>query len=171
MNNNLEFHVTGTFRSGRFCCYDYSQSKTQFQFPIPGVFNAVGSGCQGSNGTPYMFSPVLPWVGDSLPIIVANLPPNAPAIMLFGSSNSSWGGLPLPANLATFGAPGCTIYASGDILQPVTNYNGTAYHVLNLPPSLVPGANFYLQGVTIDPAANALGVTVSNGLQGTLGIH
>lgn len=173
LNGVPEFHATGTFNQGRFGCYSYSQSKMQFQFPAGGSFTLSGTGCQGSAGRPYLFSPLVPYVGESLPVIVANLPPLAPVFLVLGSSNTTWGALPLPMSLSSLGAPGCTAYVSGDVLLPVTNFNGTAYHSIAIPPNLLPSTVplFFAQGVTFDPAANPLGIAVSNAAAASLGIR
>jgi hypothetical protein len=173
LNGNLEFQVTGVFNPGRFACYNYSQSMTRFQFPVPGSFQPYGNGCPGSAGTPYLFSPATPSVGGRLPVIVANLPPSAPAFLVLGSSNTFWGSSPLPLGLASLGAPGCTAWASPDVFVPAVNYNGTAYLELRLPGTLLPSpvAQIFTQGLAIDPAANALGMVLSNAGSIAVGIR
>jgi hypothetical protein len=169
----LEFSLAGTFPPGRFACYNYSQSRTGFQFPIPGAFTLYGNGCQGSSGTPYLFGPETPYVGHAIPVIVANLPPNALAVVVLGLSDTSWSGLPLPASLAPLGAAGCSVLASPDVLLPATNFNGTAYMTIVLPPQVVPSSTpaFFVQSFAIDPAANTLGLVLSNAGSVAIGIR
>lgn len=173
VNGVQEFHVTGTFNIGRFGCYNFSQSKTEFQFPLPGAFTAFGTGCQGSAGVPNLFSSATPYVGETLPIVMANIPASAPALLALGLSNSSWGGIPLPLDLGVFGATGCNAYVSGDAFIPITNFSGTANINLALPASLLPstGPRFFFQGIAIDPAANSLGLVFSNAAAMTVGIR
>jgi hypothetical protein len=173
INGLLEFSVTGTFNPGRFACYNFSQPRTEFQFPLAGAFDLVGTGCAGSAGTPYLFSPVAPYVGEDLPVIVADLPPLAFCFLALGASNTNWNGLPLPVGLAPVGAPGCTAYNSLDGLLPMTNFNGTGFLLLSLPATLVPGTmpELFVQALATDPGANTLGLVFSNGGALTLGIR
>lgn len=173
LNNQHEFSLTGTFRPGRFGCYNYSQSRTDFQFPVAGAFTPFGTGCAGSNGTPYLFGPVTPLVGRDVPMIVANVPPSAVPFVALGLSNTMWHASPLPLHLAVFGAPGCNALISPDVLLLANNYNGTAYTTFSIPPGLPPSLVplLYAQGIVLDPPANAVGVTVSNGAALTIGIR
>ena len=173
LNDQLEFSLTGTFPPGRFACYDFSQSRTGFQFPLPGAFTLYGAGCQGTAGTPFLFGPETPYVGESLPVIVANLLPTAPAFIVLGVSNTFWQGLPLPVNLAVVGAPGCFVLTSSDIFLLATNFSGTAYMNIALPPGITPSTTpaFFVQSFTLDFAANPLGIVLSNAGAVTVGIR
>lgn len=173
LNGVHEFSLTGTFTPGRFGCYNYSQSKTGFQFPIQGAFNLFGTGCPGTAGTPYMFCPVTPNVGSSLPLITANLNPGALPLTLVGASRSNLGGAPLPIDLAAYGAAGCSLFVSADLLMFSTNYLGTAYTTFQLPASLPPSSTpiLFVQSMILDPTANTLGVLMSNAGEIAVGIR
>lgn len=168
-----EFGLVGTFPPGRFGCYNYSQSRTGFQFPLPGSFQQFGTGCQGSAGVPYMFSPAVPYAGSSLPIITANLNPAALPLYVLGLSRTFVNSVPLPVALGPYGAPGCSLFVSGDLLLFVTNYQGTAYATLALPAGLIPNSTpvLFVQGMVLDPAANALGVVMSNAAEIAVGVR
>src|SRR5690606_7349623 len=86
IDDQQELHVSGAFSPGRFGCYNFSQSRTSFQFPMQGSFNTYGSGCAGGVGMPNLFAPEEPLVGGSCPIIVGNLSPSATAILMLGLS-------------------------------------------------------------------------------------
>jgi len=171
VNGQQEFRVSGTFKTGgRFALYNFSQSGMLTQFPVPGSLKLFGTGCKGSNGTPYLFSPQVPEISKDFPIIVANVPSTAPALLVLGLSNTKWSAFTLPLDLTAFGATGCSLYTSFDLLLPMTNYNGTGY--LNLPiPYAIPGGQFYVQGLTLDPSANSLGLVFSNAGDAKLGIR
>lgn len=170
VNGALELSVNGTFNTnGRFGGYQFSQHMTCFQFPLAGSFNQLGTGCRGSAGTPYLFSPAVPSVGTDFPVIVANVPPSAVSLLVIGASNTTWNGLPLPIDLGAFGAPGCNLYVSGDVFLPATNYNGTVYVALPLARTLRPSTRFFVQGLAVDLAANPLGVVFSNAAAATVG--
>jgi hypothetical protein len=172
VNGALEFHLTGTFNTnGRFGGYQYSQHMTSYQFPLAGSFTAYGNGCRGSAGTPYLFSPMSPSMGTDLPIVIANLPAAAPCLVLVGASSSSWQGIPLPFDLSPAGAPGCSLLASGQLFLSAPNFNGTGFLSLPIPTSLIPGMQFYTQGMVIDLAGNALGLVFSNAASATIGVR
>jgi hypothetical protein len=132
-------------------------------------FTQYGTGCVGSRGIPHLQAQTnsVPRTGTTFSARVANLPWNAPTFLLFGLSNTTSSGLPLPFDLGIAGAPGCTLLASIDDIQAMTNVLGTAVWSLAVP--TLPGAQFYVQAVAFEPAANALGVVLSNGGHGTLG--
>ena len=82
-----------------------------------------------------------------------------------------WAGLSLPLTLAPFGASGCSVYCSYDVVfGRVSDGRGTANQQITLPnnPSLL-GQMFFGQWVTRDAAANTLGFTFSDGGKATIG--
>lgn len=135
-------------------------------------YTAFGAGCPGTAGIPTLTAAAnqLPRLGDSFPILVTNLPPGQPVAIGLGSSDRTWGALALPFPLDFLGMTGCVLYARADVTVPLANPSGTATWLLSIPdePALV-GAVFYNQAFVQDPAANAFGLTVSNGSAGTVG--
>ena len=107
-------------------------------------------------------------MNNSFSVLIDNLPWSAPTFLLFGLSNTSSSGLPLPFDLSVAGAPGCTLLTSIDNIIPVSNVLGSAAWTINLPN--LPGASFYLQAVPFEASANSLGVALSNGGHGLLGL-
>ena len=94
------------------------------------------------------------------------------AMLSFGDSNTISGTTPLPFALAPLGAPGCAVQGSLLVTalygtDPVT---GQAVVTVTLPndPNLG-GFHFYNQWFCLDAAANALGLTVSNAGDATIG--
>jgi hypothetical protein len=112
-------------------------------------------------------------VGSNFPIVIANLPPTAPPVLMLGLSNTTWRGVSLPLSLAPLGAPGCDLLTSSDVFLPIGNFNGTAYTSLAIPPDAVPSATpvLFAQGLALDPGANQLGTVVSNGAALAIGIR
>ena len=94
---------------------------------------------------------------------------NAP-FGIMGLSDAAWGALSLPADLGPVGMPGCSAFVSVDDIQPLVNTFGNARWQIGIPyvPNLV-GADFYLQGLVVDPPANAFGAVVTNALECTIG--
>lgn len=173
LDGQLELSVMGTFRAGKFACYNFSQSATEFYFPLPGSASNFGTGCAGSGGTPYLFVPVTPFFGENLPVVVADVPAGSLAFLALGLSDTVWNSIPLPFNLAPLGAPQCTAYVSGDSFLPAQNFNGTAFTFIGIPGTLPASSTplFHLQGLATDPGANALGVVFSNAASVTPGIR
>ncbi|MCA8953417.1 MAG: hypothetical protein KDE27_28145 [Planctomycetes bacterium] len=172
-NGSHEFSLAGTFTTGRFACYNFSQHHTGFQFPVVGSISQFGTACSGSYGVPYFFCPGSPFVGETLPFITANLNPTAVPFVILGVSNQSYLGNTLPASLSSYGAPGCDLLVSADLLLPATNYNGTGYTTFQLPLGLPPSATplLYAQGMVLDPVANQLGIVLAEGVAIAPGIR
>lgn len=102
-----------------------------------------------------------PWVARLL---------DAPAgalvgLVIGGSDTGSWNGLPLPADLAAIGAPGCFVAIDiGGTFFQFAAPDGSAQFVFAIPnaPQAI-GTWIHFQGAAIDPVANALGVVTSQG--------
>ena len=141
----------------------------EFQLPAAASYTAFGSGCAGSHGVPTLAasSGQAPRVGQPFQAVVTGLPLTGLAFVFVGLSNTSYGPTPLPLSLGLLGAPGCTLYCSGDDLNVIPNVLGTGLWQWNVPNA--PGAVFYTQAFAFDAAANALGITSSNGATGVIG--
>lgn len=104
--------------------------------------------------------------GDPFVVRVVGAAANAMAIVNFGDSNTSLGGVPLPLSLAVVGAPGC--FLNSNILASVmaaANAAGTVEFGFTIPRAvfgqLLPG---YFQVGTMT-AANALGWQTTEALE------
>jgi hypothetical protein len=104
-------------------------------------------------------------MGTSLRIELTNLPTNAAAVLLLGSSRTAWGSVPLPFPLGGLGMTGCTLYASGEVILPVQ----ISVNLAVPSSSTLLAGSFFNQGVVLDTPANAAGITASNAGQGTVG--
>lgn len=126
--------------------------------------HVIGTGCAGTAGVPQLLSPILPQIGISSTLQLANLPLNVGVFVL------SLAPMNPPLDLTFLGAPTCTLYQQLDVLATAFGTGGTATYSLAIPnsPALV-GTQLFSQGVSLDPAANALGLTTSNGLVATIG--
>jgi hypothetical protein len=147
-------------------CY----SDTWEYTPGPGAaYSTFGAGCLGSRGVPTLQpqSNALPRVNTPFTVQANNLPLTGPAFLFFGLSNTNYGPTPLPFDLAPVGAPGCNLAVSGDLLFGFPNILGVGTWTFTVPNQ--PGVVFYQQAFAFDPAANSLGLTVTNGGRGTVG--
>ena len=147
-----------------------SSDTWEFDLGPLATFTSYGTGCVASRGVPRLLAQPnsLPRVNNAFSVLIDNLPWSAPTFLLFGLSNTSSSGLPLPFDLSVAGAPGCTLLTSIDNIIPVSNVLGSAAWTINLPN--LPGASFYLQAVPFEASANSLGVALSNGGHGLLGL-
>jgi hypothetical protein len=136
----------------------------------PAGYSAFGAGCAGTAGTPTLSTVGLPWLGDTLGIVLNALPSGAPALVELGLSDTAWAGLALPLGLGAIGMPGCALLVSPDDWCSATTSGTTAVCPIPIPLDVgLLGARFFNQGVVLDPGANALGLTVTNGGAGTIG--
>lgn len=147
-------------------CFPYSQ--------VSGAFTAFGTGCAGSVGVPVLGTRngSLPRIGQGFDLQLTNLPQLATVcVPFFGFSNTNSNGTPLPASLAAYGMPGCTLYTNCFGSSFVVGTAGTARWTLAVPNlSAMVGLHFYTQSLVADPAANnPLGVVTSNAGDATIG--
>ncbi len=84
---------------------------------------------------------------------------NDVAMYWWGVSNTVSSVGPLPIDLTVLGAPGCLARVSLDAPVVLVGTAGTATFAFNVPndPGIL-GLQFYAQGLSLDPAANALGL-------------
>ncbi|MFK7739520.1 MAG: hypothetical protein AB8H80_04285 [Planctomycetota bacterium] len=97
----------------------------------------------------------LPYLGTAFEQSIVNASATAGVgLIIFGGSNTTSAGAPLPFDLSSIGAPGCSLNVSLDVANTVLLNNGTGSFVWNLPniPAAV-GSPFYTQGVVLDPAS------------------
>ena len=128
----------------------------------PAEFTGFGNGCGGAS-PPFLLGS-LPWTGETFTLSVVALPPASPAFLYLGLSDKVWNALPLPLDLGTIGAVGCRLYVQALALLPLANIGGRASMTVPVPndPRLI-GVRFFQQAWSLDPAANAAGLVVSNG--------
>jgi len=141
----------------------------EFELGAGASYTSYGTGCAGSRGIPSIAAQgtSLPHAGSIFTLQVNNVPLTGPVFMFAGISNAVYGPTPLPLSLASYGAPGCSVLASGEALYLLTNVLGSAVWQFPVPNAL--GVSFYNQAFAFDPSANALGLTASNGGMSTIG--
>jgi len=132
---------------------------------------AYGTGCAGSSGIPGISTEVWqrPRLGEAFVVEGSSLPSTF-AFLILGFRDDQWAGQPLPLSLASVGMPGCSAWLEPfDVLGALPS-GGAATWSLAVPndPGLL-GLDFHLQGVALDPVANAFGAVVSNGLRNRIG--
>ena len=136
------------------------------RYGLTPAYAPYGAGCAGSAGTPTLaaLAPSRPAIGSVFTARIGNVPAPGFAFLTFGLSDRQWNGVPLPADLAPFGAPGCMVHASPDGAALIPAQNGNADLAVAIPGErLLLGTPMFHQALVLDPAAgNTLGATVSN---------
>lgn len=113
-----------------------------------------------------------PLLGTSMQIDLSGGQPFLPAFFFWGFTDTNWVGLPIPVDLAIFGAPGCNVWTSSEtpnflLLDP----NGRATQTIAVPATAtLSGFTFFNQVAMTEPAANPMGLKVSNAGRGVLGL-
>ncbi|MFN9947200.1 MAG: hypothetical protein ACK56S_10160 [Planctomycetota bacterium] len=124
-----------------------------------------GAGCPGSNGVPALTAGDGPRLGAGWPLTLANANLNAPvAALVLGLANAP--GVPLDG----IGMPGCTAWASADVLLVAPAPNGAAAWSVQLPANAgLVGVQLYAQGLSLDLGWNPAGLVSSNAVDGLAG--
>jgi len=131
---------------------------------IDDIMAPYGSGCPGSTGQAYAAASGSADIGARLSMDLIGAPPGAPALCLAGYSR-------LALDCGFLGAPGCTLLTDPALQWiVVANARGSASQLADVPadPQLV-GLHVYMQFGIADAAANAFGVSATNGVDITIG--
>ncbi|MCC6671777.1 MAG: S8 family serine peptidase [Planctomycetes bacterium] len=138
---------------------------------LPSRGLVLGLLARGGGAVPELIAQGAPAMGNTYALRLARGRPSASAAMVLGASDSLFGGVALPIDLGGIGAPGCFLRASPELLAPFgLDAKGAGELRVAVPavPALLGGPIVH-QGLVLDPAANPLGLAVSNGTRGTIG--
>ncbi|MEO6596175.1 MAG: hypothetical protein ABIP94_15615 [Planctomycetota bacterium] len=155
----------GAVGTGCLCAFD------RMSVAYHGTYEPYGLGCAGTLGIP-----VLSALNGSRPVLsttfqaqLAGLPLNV-GLMAWGFSDTLWGTVPLPFDLASIGMPGCPLQLDPVNLDLLLGASGSALWSAAIPSSSTfMGAEFFTQGVSLDPTANAAGLVLSNAARACVG--
>ncbi|MGE0144048.1 MAG: kelch repeat-containing protein [Planctomycetota bacterium] len=138
----------------------------------PARVTAYGSSCAGSLGELGVTVPVgnWPYIGRTLELEVAPVQPGRWAWFNFGISDRTAAGLPLPLDLSPIGMTGCRLLASIEASALVTASGASVSFRLPIPlqPALV-GGELFAQVLSVDSAANVVGLISSHGVRLQIG--
>jgi hypothetical protein len=132
-----------------------------------GSYSIAGTGCNDAGGQPIAISVTgCPDLADVFGISVRSPGASASAvgILIMGTSNTNWLGIVLPLDLGLFGATGCSIYTSHELLLGPFAFVSGSFGISATIPSdptlrLAPS---YWQGYEVDAGINGLGLGTSN---------
>lgn len=138
----------GTFSSQT---WEYTGANT-------GYFSTFGNACPTPQGLPTLTSNT-PRLAQPWTVTAGNLPADLDIVLFaLGFSNTTWGAVPLPFDLAPLGLGGCELVVSADLIdvaitvpEPLPATGNQAVHTLNIPntTSLV-NSSIYIQGILLD---------------------
>jgi hypothetical protein len=135
---------------------------TKVSLSGPGGYGVFGLGCQGSIGVPGNVVVAPPTLAATMSVNLTNL---AQSVVMYwwGFSNTTSPLGPLPIDLTALGAPGCFARVSLDAAVVLVGAGGIATFQFSVPndPALL-GLQFYAQGLSLDPTANALGLVATD---------
>ena len=137
---------------------------------IPDGVQTYGSACADRRGVlPRIGATRSPRRNSRFALNLSRVETGLEAVLLLGTSNSTWAGGTLPFELTPFGFPGCFLRVSPDAsICAVTSGPrglGRATIAIDIPndASLI-GARFYAQWLIVDSQSPALNVTTTRGL-------
>lgn len=129
---------------------------------FPAYYNTVANGCPSSLPPAQLLPATLPRLGQTLFVIVNNMPVSF-GLMITGTSNVSSSLGPLPLNMTPFGITNCLLHASPDFLTTLLGGGGSASYSLAIPNTAnVLGLQFWQQPFVFDPPLNPFGGALGN---------
>ncbi|HZN38387.1 MAG TPA: hypothetical protein VFD82_06265 [Planctomycetota bacterium] len=141
-----------------------------FWLPGTGTYAPIATGCAGTLGVPGNAVVKAANIGHDFVVNGTNLARDA-GVMVVGFSTSVFNGIPLPYDLASSGAPGCTAYVSAEFVNLILGWPGSAFatyttHVPDNP--LLVGIHYFAQTYSFD-TVNSLGLVAGNAGGGIVG--
>lgn len=129
---------------------------------FPAYYNTIANGCAGALPAAQLLPATLPRLGQTLFVIVDNLPVNL-GLMITGTSNVNSSLGPLPLDMTPFGITNCFLRASPDLLTTLVGGGGTASWSLAIPNTpQVLGVQLWQQPLVFDPPQNPFGGVLGN---------
>jgi hypothetical protein len=150
----------------------YQSDTWQYAAANPALVNSYQIGCAGTTATPRLEATAngLPWLGGRLELQLTHSGGSGPAVLIYGLSRSTWATSRLPLDLWAFGMPGCRLATSIDASATLAMTQGLASFGLLVPnQTALLGASVYVQGLAVDPGANASGAVLSNAVEAVFG--
>jgi hypothetical protein len=129
----------------------FSNDTWEFTGATAGLFGTFGSACSTTAQLPSIAGTV-PTIGQTLTISFGDIGLDVETVVVvFGFSNQSWMGMPLPFDLAPLNLAGCNLYVSADVAEIVLTTGGTASYQLPIPNQVqLVNSVVFVQGLPLD---------------------
>ena len=171
---NLTPNSNAVFDSRRSRIVTLSWDQTFWSYgPVnPATYVPHGGGCAGP-----VFAPLLtlsapwnvPWLGNTMQIEVRNAPLGL-AFLTTGLDDQFAGTSPLPLDLTSLGMTGCSLRVEPLSTRLLTSPSTRVITFFPIPSSqALLGVRFFQQAATPDPAANGIGMTMTNSMAAVVG--
>ncbi len=151
----------------------YSTSPSASSGRVTTGYGAVMAFLQpGTSGAiPLLSSRRGPEIGGGYQVSLSQANSNSTALLFVGNSTKSFQGLPLPLDLSGTGMIGCKLYTNVLFAQAMKTDSQGKGNLSQTVPNLTSliGVSLYQQIAVFDPAANTLGMVMSNALHGVVG--
>ncbi len=129
---------------------------------FPAYYTTFANGCPSSLPTSQLIPATLPRIGTTMFVIVNNMPVNS-GVMVTGFSDTTSVFGPLPLNATPYGATGCTLFVSADVLTTLVGGGGAATFSLSIPNvNTLLGAQLFQQPAVVSPGLNPLEIALGN---------
>jgi hypothetical protein len=129
---------------------------------FPAFYQTFGTGCPSSAGVSQLINATLPRLGQTMFVIVNNMPLNL-GLMATGSSNQTSGFGPLPLDMTGFGITNCLLRVSPDLLTTLAGGGGSASYSLAIPnANNLLGLQLHQQPFVFDVGLNPFGGALGN---------
>ena len=141
--------------------------RTRFDY-VDGVVVPYGAGCPGQgNVVPEAGALGNPLVGTlGFAWLLTHARPQEPVLLMLGYSRTSWGGVPLPLDLTSAGAPGCFLHTNPILFFTAATSGGPGNGTATVP-FPIPGITAYRgiqltsQWLVVDDSVNSAGFVMS----------
>jgi hypothetical protein len=137
-----------------------------------GLIVAFGKSGGTGTATPVLASNGRPVINKSFDVTLGQAKASSAALLIFGSSNQTWGAIPLPLSLAFLGAPACNLLVAFDLfaVPTATDTIGTGKVTLAIPNDVaLVNVTWHNQYLVADSAANSWGYSLTNGSTAIVG--
>ncbi|MCA8943951.1 MAG: hypothetical protein KDB80_15410 [Planctomycetes bacterium] len=143
-----------------------------FMTPAVIEFSNYGTSCQGTAPEPMHVEQIRGQAASldhPYTVKVYHAPIGAALFGLLGTSDTSFGGGPLPIDLTLIGATGCSLLTGPEITFALSNQTGFASWTFLVPDDpLLVGAVIYEQAAALQVGLNPLGLTLSDAAKFTI---
>jgi hypothetical protein len=138
----------------------------------PVGLSTFGTACVTASGDlPRIAGGGVPSLGAGFAITLSRVDPGLEAILFFGLSRTSWGGLSLPYGLGGVGMSGCDLLVSveasiGTTTVPAGSGQGAAKVSFVIPNNpMLPGLSIFSQWLVLNPPGSPMPGATTKGLQ------